>query len=616
MMSKIEKQAQAHLIEVKQQLEADELASTKKAPRRKTFSTVQKDLNGPLGVEAQQALWLERFSDNARVSKNVVRKNMTHKNEVAVDAYLREFGNLPRHTEIVVPELTPFNEEIKHYEGALDDRERLIHDRIEGIEAITFDMAELSKTLKVAPTGRERAGIRVRIDALDVMRTGFKHEIDSATLDIKVLQSNLAKAFLKKKEALQPYIEGQRSFNNSVFQTEPFPNESEEEYIERMRANEELDTQQSLLFKAENLIERRFKQNLRLIIKNPTVIDEINSSIDEQALPDEDQDIESVRQIINERWGKFLERFVSTYGKDAPDSLNAPMFNAFVKRWLSGNAPEAPFKKELSESELKEDTVREGFDGGDHYGIDGSLLLAWKGSTVLWSKSNTGGDRGTWHQYSSYELQKIKDETGVTRAQIKAEIGNVGVKAIMEFLRDEQGLPPLAYKVQYMKDPKTGKVTRGAGLGFSAHQEEVPIGTLTLFLRHLLQNNILKVRKCSSPLKDFPAQKVSDDFVRTIYTLVSDKKVNPDEYHSLDSVERALFDRLMETAQGSYQSGVGRKKDDLVRDLEIIRGEVEAGNDNPVLIKDAKHILHQLFRKGFIDCKERVAYLKELQEHP
>ena len=86
------------------------------------------------------------------------------------------------------------------------------------------------------------------------------------------------------------------------------------------------------------------------------------------------------------------------------------------------------------------------------------------------------------------------------------------------------------------------------------------------------------------------------------------------EVNALSAGEKALFDSVVFTAGLAREvetTGSGVKQD-LKNRLALIEGEIEAGNTNPELIKEARKILQHLARMKIIGHRPATEHLKML----
>jgi len=135
----------------------------------------------------------------------------------------------------------------------------------------------------------------------------------------------------------------------------------------------------------------------------------------------------------------------------------------------------------------------------------------------------------------------------------------------------------------------------------------------------LLYDNVLlvKYKKSYAPVPSIKRQNVSDDFVDAILYILDTEQIDYEKLRELSDDENNLF-KLLIMKSGlfnvlKYNYNQTRESlNDIVEQYEILKGEIEADNDNPNLIKDVKIVLKKLRNHGKINESEYMDILKEL----
>lgn len=141
-----------------------------------------------------------------------------------------------------------------------------------------------------------------------------------------------------------------------------------------------------------------------------------------------------------------------------------------------------------------------------------------------------------------------------------------------------------------------------------------PFGVIEISPHKLFYENILKVTRKGKHLTGFPNVKVSDAFVKFMFKIIEGGQPSLKEVNKLSAGEKQLFDSVVFTAGLSREvetTGSGVKQD-LKNRLALIEGEVEAGNTNPELVKEARKILQHLARMKIIGHRAAATHLKQL----
>ena len=154
----------------------------------------------------------------------------------------------------------------------------------------------------------------------------------------------------------------------------------------------------------------------------------------------------------------------------------------------------------------------------------------------------------------------------------------------------------------------------GKGVG-RKHAEKVAFGRVDIHPNRLFYDNVLRITKSGRDLTGFPLKKVSDAFVDVVFMVLKGQTPTLRAFKKLSEEERKLYDTLV------FMSGLSKEiehtgsgvKEDLKKRLQLIEGEIEAGNTNPLLIKEARQVLHHMAQMKMVSRPKAVAHLKQLQ---
>ena len=134
----------------------------------------------------------------------------------------------------------------------------------------------------------------------------------------------------------------------------------------------------------------------------------------------------------------------------------------------------------------------------------------------------------------------------------------------------------------------------------------------TIPQKKLYYNNILSVKnKKMHAIEYFTNVKVSDNFVDVILQMCKNSKPN---INNLTPDEKQLLDTLLHVC-GIKSSANSSKKDDVVNELKnkfkLAEGQLRAGNNNPLVVKELKDILKKLTLYNVVSLKNSKDYLKQ-----
>jgi hypothetical protein len=147
----------------------------------------------------------------------------------------------------------------------------------------------------------------------------------------------------------------------------------------------------------------------------------------------------------------------------------------------------------------------------------------------------------------------------------------------------------------------------GLGAELQPIKHELPslieFGKVKISPKKLYYNNTLVVKhKSGSSFTGIPNVRVSDQFVNIILNLLKGKKPTMKDFQSLELSEKGIFDTLI------YSAGLGKEVDNtfdqtkrqLKERLQLVEGEVGAGNTNPALKKEMFYLLNKMAHTGLV----------------
>lgn len=154
---------------------------------------------------------------------------------------------------------------------------------------------------------------------------------------------------------------------------------------------------------------------------------------------------------------------------------------------------------------------------------------------------------------------------------------------------------------------------RGAGLR-RKHAKIVQFGRVDIHPQRLVYDNVLKVTKNNRNITGMPNMKVSDAFVSVMMSVLGNKTPTMKDFTKMSSDEKKLYDTLVIASglQKDVETVGSGVKEDLKKRLALIEGEIEAGNTNELLIKEARSVLHRMAQMKMVSRPKAVAHLKQL----
>jgi hypothetical protein len=157
----------------------------------------------------------------------------------------------------------------------------------------------------------------------------------------------------------------------------------------------------------------------------------------------------------------------------------------------------------------------------------------------------------------------------------------------------------------------------GSGLKPISHNlpNKIEFGKITISPKKLYYDNVLAIRhKSGKAFTGVPNTSVSDKFVSIIMNLLKGQKPSLKDFSSLDINEKGMYDSLI------YMAGLQKEVDNTFHDtknnlknrLELIEGEIGAGNNNPKLKKELLYLLSKMVKTGMVGGGDAKRYYQSV----
>ncbi len=210
-----------------------------------------------------------------------------------------------------------------------------------------------------------------------------------------------------------------------------------------------------------------------------------------------------------------------------------------------------------------------------------------------------------------------KERAASTERQMTRIIQKAQPKQHVPDSDDEEDIP--GGRFPHFSDPRAADVIRrvdkkpdvtGTGLK--------DIGKFKLDMGELSKNTLKLKHQGGSNVSGLPKTKITDNLKNLIGSSVHKSKHSKYLFNKLDAGEKNIYNKLVEKLQIDKQIGhdlPGTNLAPLKARLEVVTGEIEAQNNNPVLLKEAKKLIGQLVTAGALDKQEGKDYYDELANY-
>ncbi len=451
------------------------------------------------------------------------------------------------------------------------------------------------------------AGITELERRIHVMTTTGIQQEDQA------LEQNARADIVKRqnREKLRNYAEEARALNQSLKLEAQGPNESNEEYAERIENLKYIVEPERLKSSAESEVIKIFKKNMKDIIRNEYIIQEVLSDIG----------IDNAFSI-NKIFSAFKKKMLETYGYNN-ESIDADLIADTITTILTGDFKSVELGKDREE--IKDIREEEGYVEIEDE--EGDVLEYEKDGESLWFLlyvNNKGGKGKSARPFIMFSESDIK---GTFRPIEKTDVKTVlrisrkpSLEALYQDLVANEMIPHTSGALYGPKQGKHGvdKSKRnivGWGVMPASIPDKAKLGKLMIHPKKLFYNNMLVIKDHNGGnIKGIPNLNVSEDLVKLLFRILKNESVTEVDIKNLKTPEQNLYNLIIKIAElhKTHPHTGNKTVEELKNKLSLIEGEIEAGNDNKSLIKDAEHILDKLYKFGVIAKKDAINYLKQL----
>jgi hypothetical protein len=376
---------------------------------------------------------------------------------------------------------------------------------------------------------------------------------------IEAIQATNNENFLKTRQAnrekLAQYQREMSVINSGKFDIVQQAGETNEHYLDRLNAQANSEIVNDTLLNAQFEVMTKFKMKMKELIRTDWKIEQIANTVDNFGQVDN-------KLLLLKKWELFKSEFLKTFGTNN-SLITVDDIIAFIDDFI--------YEK-----------------SGDIYqqGIDPILITL-------------------------EDFEKLKKD------EMLSYLNEKGFK--VSYKKKKSQLVEIYEKYLYgsTQPIPTSQPKVGAGIKPLDINDYVNFGKVIIYLKKLYYKNELVVKwKTKLSIQGFKNCKVSERFVSIIMAMLEGKYPQLNDLNLLPSTERQIFDRLI-SLSGLHKvvSNTGDKTvSDLKHRLQLIEGEIEAGNDNKELFSEMYKVLHSLKDFGVISSKKIKEYLKQFKQ--
>ena len=432
------------------------------------------------------------------------------------------------------------------------------------------------------------------------------------------------------KEQNSRYVKRIQNTNLGAYSTQKLEGESDENYIQRMQSlKASLPSPDRAVAMEKEKEKLQFRSYLSAVA-SPTVAETI---INNEFFKGEDGE-RHVRLLVR-AWPSFLKELKETYSK-----LDVPSFLEFAQSWVDKIETTKGVKNPVNADpkvivdsgrdyrdlarRLNHTTIEIRNASGDTQKLTPTKKVGWKSFEKypefweLFTEINRDGKRVALQALYVQGFATLQREIDpIPQAVAAADVdndGDGGGGAGAEERKDGNG-----FKRHHVGKP-VPKHRKKYGHGISAKTDEPEyreFGRLIVSMPKL-SDGILRVLYASNGINiaGIKSTHISEDFKDLIMTIIDTGKFNARLFDRLPNSEKPLFKKLIDVAKLKHKLGAGNLVDEnekqQLQRWELVRGELESGNDNISLKKEAKKLITYFMKSGRLSKSEAYDLLIQL----
>lgn len=153
----------------------------------------------------------------------------------------------------------------------------------------------------------------------------------------------------------------------------------------------------------------------------------------------------------------------------------------------------------------------------------------------------------------------------------------------------------------------------GRGISLPEVPDIISFGKVNLLYSKLINNNVLSIKdKKNKSIANCKNVTVSDHFVNIVSKIIDNVDITND-YHELTEDEKILYNSLMILSGLSKVAKVPKPSIQFFKNkVQLLSGEIEAGNDNIKVKEDLQYYLNQLVLFKAITKKQAQTYFNQV----
>ena len=481
----------------------------------------------------------------------------------------------------------------KEYNHAINSMQGQNQEYFDGLFQFQRDQLESAKTDIITILDQ----LKAQLDEARYDIERFDEELPDGLADIKSAQE-------RNKAKVKAYEENLKMLNRNFNITQQ-QGESDENFLARLKEQTQAVEDPNQVLDRFNLFEaRKFKDNLKEIIRDSSTIEFAYNTLsqeDESLIPEINKIFSLIKSRYQTLYGnvqlkdddlvKFLKKILENpiesvrvvEQEEQEDRLLVDKYNSLLRRGRYTKTQLIGLIHEISQY-ITQEQISINIKGNQAkllIGIRGGLSYNYNGK----DKPLNMADKETLAGFFVKILQLVKEKDPVKYAEINASLN--------EKTQNEYG-----EGLKHQELPKSCK-----------------LGKIEVDLNKLFHKNILSIRQKGYKLNGVKNVSVGDEFVQVIIQLCKGIYPSTKDLNKLGLHEHEIFDSLLHLAglHKRVEHTADKTIPKLKQRLELIGGEIQAGNTNKSLKDEMRDIVYKLHHLNEITQNAATDYLKQFR---
>jgi len=182
-----------------------------------------------------------------------------------------------------------------------------------------------------------------------------------------------------------------------------------------------------------------------------------------------------------------------------------------------------------------------------------------------------------------------------------------------------EGTPVTRAKPPIVKAPPllVNAPLTGTGIHLKKFPKVLRFGQVHINPKNLYYDNMLSLRTFKNQaFTGYKDEKISDYLVSLIHKMIEGHKLTKHELTPLDEHERMILDNLIRRAKlhKEHDNTIDDTNKKMKARFDVLSGEIEAGNDNPLIKQELHQLLYKMSHAKIISLAKANKYMHELNE--